>query len=68
MRVVSGDSENKRTMAEKVLTLNQKEIIGSYWLDTYFILNLGCKQTFAGIRLVNTHMAQYRSRATKQFR
>ena len=63
VRVVSGDSKNKRTMAEKVLTLNQKEIIGSYWLGTYFILNLGCKQTF-----VNTHMAQYRSRATKKFR
>ena len=77
MRIEYSDQYNSDTSAEKLLTIDDKEVWDgantNYWiLPNYstgiFILNLGCKQKFSGIRLVNTHNAEHKTRATKKFR
>eukprot|EP00092_Neocalanus_flemingeri_P099497 GFUD01126916.1.p1 GENE.GFUD01126916.1~~GFUD01126916.1.p1 ORF type:complete len:622 (+),score=120.29 GFUD01126916.1:104-1969(+) len=71
--VVSGDAYDNRFAVKNLLIRAQQEIFGkNYWVGpdgaASFILNLGCRQTFAGIQLVNTHNGQVRDRATKRFR
>ena len=71
--VVSGDVYAPHFSVEYLLTDQQHDTWGGIWLAPNgemgsFILNLNCKQTFDGIRLVNTHNAGHRDRATKTFR
>eukprot|EP00092_Neocalanus_flemingeri_P026563 GFUD01028787.1.p1 GENE.GFUD01028787.1~~GFUD01028787.1.p1 ORF type:complete len:626 (+),score=118.16 GFUD01028787.1:104-1981(+) len=71
--VVSGDAYDNRFAVKNLLTNANQEIFGqNYWIGpdgtASFILNLGCRQTFDGIKLVNTHNGQARDRATKQFK
>ena len=45
----------------------------NYWLapkgaPASFVLNLGCVQTFQGVKLVNTHNRWYKNRGTQHFR
>ena len=46
---------------------------GMIWLgadnpEAYFVMDLGCQQSFQQILLRNCHNAQYRDRSTKDFR
>ena len=73
--VVSGDKYSSTFPVENLLT-QEKEMwvnTANYWLGPQaatgnFILNLGCRQTFHEIQIVNTHNAHHRGRSTKQFR
>ena len=75
---MSGDTYDHRFTVEALLTHEEKDIwdgkhVANYWLAPNskggtFILNLGCRQTFDGIQLVNTHNVQARDRASKRFR
>ena len=47
--------------------------MANFWMSkknvaSVFILDLGCKQTFDGIRIVNFHNSWVKSRATRRFR
>ena len=50
--------------------------LANYWLaehgkvgeDQGFIMDLGCTKVVSGVKLRNTHNAQYRERSTKKFR
>ena len=44
-----------------------------YWLggdgtNAYFIIDLGCRISFSGIQLVNTHNGGHKDRSTKKFK
>eukprot|EP00092_Neocalanus_flemingeri_P012747 GFUD01013736.1.p1 GENE.GFUD01013736.1~~GFUD01013736.1.p1 ORF type:complete len:403 (-),score=79.02 GFUD01013736.1:170-1258(-) len=74
---VTGDNYDGRFTVENLLTIQNKELVvdnkATYWLSpnartATFILNLGCRETFDSIRLVNVHNRDYKDRATKQFR
>ena len=76
MKIVYADSlKEDMGLAVNIFTLNQEEqnCFKNYWLakekiNSTFIMNLGCQQTFEGIQLVNTHNYVHRNRATKRFR
>ena len=77
MHVVSGDKYDAMFPVDSLLTRDAKEAIrdykANYWLapnkaQGSFILNLGCEQTFRGVRMVNTHNRREKDRATKHFR
>jgi hypothetical protein len=80
---MSGDIYHDNFQVENLLTRDEKEKPGpkvnggagrtNYWLakdrtPASFVLNLGCKISVAGIRLVNTHNRWAKDRATKQFK
>ena len=77
MTVVSGDARNGYQSVEKLLTYNKKESehlgITNFWLShnnhhATFILNLGCPMMFNKIQVANTHSAQWKDRATREFK
>ena len=78
VKVVSGDIYDNRFAVENLLTRQEIEGtdengIRNYWINVNnqaasFILNLGCKQTFKGIQLVNTHNSKGQNQGTKTFR
>ena len=74
MRVVSGDIYDQRFKVEFVLHHANKDELGqNYYLTPdrraggEFILDLGCKDSFNTVELVNTHNAHHRDRSTKRF-
>ena len=81
--VMHGDKYNERVPVENVLTRAEKELPDkdddasvfkqNYWLGpnrspASFVLNLGCRVTFIGVKIINTHNRWYKDRATKQFK
>ena len=73
--VVSGDIRDRNYAVEAILTHDLKETCcpGTYWHGPEqqpgaFILDLGCRHTFKGIKLVNTHNGVGKNFATKQFK
>ena len=74
MRVVSGDIWDQRFKVEFALHHANKEEFGkNYYLAPEkkvgggFLLDLGCKQSFNTVELVNTHNANHKDRSTKRF-
>eukprot|EP00092_Neocalanus_flemingeri_P033056 GFUD01035950.1.p1 GENE.GFUD01035950.1~~GFUD01035950.1.p1 ORF type:complete len:521 (-),score=149.13 GFUD01035950.1:312-1874(-) len=74
---VSGDKYGTDFPVESLLTHQDFEVWNgshaNYWAGPNkragtFILNLGCRQTFRGIRLVNTHDFTWKAGATRQFK
>ena len=83
MTVVSGDAHDSRYAVENLLIHEDMDLRGeggvtNFWLVTAnrkqtgskptFILNLGCRNTFSEIQLVNTHNGHFKNGATKQFK
>ena len=78
MTVVSGDYKADLNLpVENLLTFDKKESQAwdksNYWSapnysPATFILNLGCPMMFNKIQLANTHAAQHKDRATREFK
>ena len=73
--VVSGDRYDSNYPVEALLIQDKKETCcpATYWLGqnsqlAAFILDLGCRHTVKGIKLVNSHNRHGKDRATKQFK
>ena len=74
--VVSGEAWSSQFSVDNVFTHNFLESTqNGYWLGlnrpdgkSSFTLALGCRLTFKGIRLVNTHNGPKKDRSTKSFR
>ena len=74
MKVMSGDVYDKRYKVEFVLHHANKEEKGkNYYLTPNkqvggeFLLDLGCKDSFNTVELVNTHNAYHKDISTKRF-
>ena len=77
MDVISGDTINERYKVEFALHqlhhAEKEKYFKNYWLspdrktEVGFILDLGCKDSFNTVELVNTHNSNSKDRSTKQF-